>query len=165
VANAASGSTTGTLYTPTMPAQGTTSLTRTGDSINISRYQYRMWFDNSTEEDAVRIIMVQAKANNVPTIASILDTGASGSTDVTSFINFYADNKEFVVLRDMHFSVCAQGSNGCVIKVDDVYPRIRTVNFSLGTTTAEAGQIYIIVMTTSTGTSYSIEQRLVYHDL
>jgi len=166
VANAVSASVSGQLYTPAMPAQGTTSLTRTGDSIDMTMYQFRMAFTNNSDNDCIRIVMVQAKANNTPTIASIFDNGASGAVDITSFINFYADGKEFVVLRDTHFSVCYEGGNGCVVKVDNVYPRIKTVNFQLGTTTAETGQIYIVVFSTSgADVTYSIEQRLIYHDL
>jgi hypothetical protein len=166
VANVASGNPNGTLYTPTLPAQGTTSLTRTGDSIDISLIQYRMYFLNIMNNDAIRIIVLQAKANNVPTLASVLDTGPSSAIDVNSFINFYANEKEFVILKDTHFSVCYEGGNGCVVKVDNIVPRIKTVNFQLGTTVAETGQIYIIVLSTSgVDVEYSIEQRLIYHDL
>jgi hypothetical protein len=166
VTNLATGNPNGILYTPVFPAQGTTSLTRTGDSIEISVFQYRMFFYNNTNNDAIRVIMLQAKANNVPTLASVLDTGTSSAIDITSHINFYADDKEFVILRDMHFSVCYEGGNGCVVKIDNVRPRIKTVNFQLGSTTAETGQMYIIVIsTTGADVEYSIEQRLVYHDL
>jgi len=166
VANGVSGSVNGTLYTPTFPAQGVTSLTRTGDSLFIDEYQFRLSFDNSNNEDAMRIVMVQAKANNVPTLATIFDNGASGALDVTSFINFYAKDKEFVVLKDIHFSVCAQGANGCQIRAFNITPSIKTVNFAIGGTTAETGQLYIAIFSTSgADTNYSIEQRLVFHDI
>jgi hypothetical protein len=166
VANGVTGSVTGTLYTPVLPAQGVTSLTRTGDSLFLDEIQYRISLENSTTVDALRIVVLQAKANNVPTLASIFDTGSSGALDVTSFINFYAKNKEFIILKDIHFSVCAQGQNGCQIRAFNIKPSIQTINFTLGGTTAEAGQIYIAVFsTTGILTTYSIEQRVIFHDL
>lgn len=166
VANSAYGSVTGTLYTPALPSQGVTSLTRTGDSLHIDLLEYRIDFENATNGDALRIVIVQAKANNVPTLATIFDNGASGSLDVTSFINYYTKGKEFVVLSDQKHSCCYQSSNACSIVSFNIKPKIRKINFTAGTTTAEAGQIYIAVFsTTGVDTSYFINQRVIFHDL
>jgi len=166
VANSAYGSVTGTLYTPALPSQGVTSSTRTGDSLHIDLIQFRMDFENATNGDAMRVVIVQAMANNVPTLASIFDNGASGSLDVTSFINYYARDKEFIVLHDSKRSVCFESSKACSIVCFDLNPKISKINFSAGSTTAEAGQIYIAVFsTTGVDTSYFINQRLIFHDL
>jgi hypothetical protein len=166
VANGAVSSVTGTLYTPVMPSQGVTSLTRTGDSLHIDRIQYRMFFVNGTTNDTMRVVIIQAKANNVPSLATIFDNGASGLLDITSFINFYTKNKEFIILSDFLVQVCFEGSNGCTVLTREFKASIKKINFTLGTTTAEAGQLYIAVFGTSgAGTSYSIQQRLIFHDL
>jgi hypothetical protein len=145
----------GTLITPVFPTQGVTSTTRTGDSISLEEIQMRFAFANATatEVDLFRIIILQAKSVNTVTIASVLDSGASGSVDLTSFVNAFALNTEFLLLHDHVYRCCNNSSTGSHLIEFNLVPKIKKINFVPTSTTAETGQVYVIVQGGLTGAS------------
>lgn len=157
----------GTLYTPAMPAQGILSAQRTGDSLCLDEIQIRFLVSTLTTGDIVRLIVLQAKSVNVPTIAGVLDTGASGVIDMTSFVNAYAKDTEFHILSDLRTEVSAASSRAAVLRTMNIKPKISKVNFVAGSATSEQGQVYLILMSdgVSASTSVSLEIRYKFHDL
>jgi hypothetical protein len=169
---------TGSLVTPAFPAQGVTNGEREGDSLAIDaidvravlyNYQTAVGVDGT---DNIRLICVQAKASNTITVSSasapttgVLDLGSSGAIDLTSFINFNAKNELFHVLMDKSFPVNFLSLSASRVLTFRLKPKIEKVNFTPGTTTSQAGQIYWIAQSL-TGYAYlEMEQRLEYHDL
>jgi hypothetical protein len=169
---------TGTLVSPTLPAQGVNNGQREGDAIEIKSIEARVLFYNAQsslgndEVDLARIICVQAKSATALTISNsaapttgVLDLGSGGTIDNSSFINLYAKSQFFHVLFDKSFP-CSTGSKAAHNFELKLNPKIRKVNFSPTTTTAETGQIFWIFQSTiSSGCFFSIVQRLVYEDL
>jgi hypothetical protein len=157
----------GTLYTPLMPAQGVSSSQRTGDSICLDEIQMRFLVTTTSVGDLVRLIVLQAKSINVPTIASVLDTGASGLIEVTSFVNAYAKDTEFHILSDTVTEVAASSSRAFVLHALNIKSKISKINFNAGSATAEQGQVYMILMSENVSalTASSLELRYKFHDL
>jgi hypothetical protein len=169
---------TGTLVTPTFPAQGVTNGQREGDSLKILAIEARVLLYNAQgalgtdEVDLCRIICVQAKSATALTISNsaapttgILDLGSGGTIDNSSFINLYAKNQFFHVLYDKSFP-CSTGSSASHNFELKLKPKIHKVNFSPTSTTAETGQIFWVFQSTITsGAFFSVVQRLVYEDL
>jgi hypothetical protein len=160
----------GSLIVPVLPAQGVTSSTRTGDSVSLDEIQMRFVLTNETgtAADLFRIIVVQSRALNTITIAEVLDTGASSGIDLTSFVNAYSLNTEFHLLHNKMYR-CSNSSTDAAKLIElNLIPKIKKINFTSGTTTAEAGQIYVIVQGGAGGASDIIATstcRYKFHDL
>jgi len=69
---------TGNLYTPAFPPQGSTAVTRTGDSLHLDHIEMRVGFQTTASEDYVRILVIQAKSSNAPAITDVLTPGITG---------------------------------------------------------------------------------------
>jgi hypothetical protein len=169
---------TGSLVTPVFPAQGITNGEREADSIGIDAIEIRAVLYNFetavgvTATDNIRLICVQAKASNAVTINSstapttgVLDLGATGVIDLSSFINFNAKNELFHVLMDRCFPVNFLSDSASRVLTFRIKPKIEKVNFTPGGTTAQSGQIYWIAQGLSGDAYLMMEQRLEYHDL
>jgi hypothetical protein len=170
--------TTGSLVTPVLPAQGVTNGEREADSIGIDAIEIRAVLYNYETAvgvngtDMIRLICVQARASNAVTVSSpaapttgVLDLGSSSAIDLTSFINFNAKNELFHVIMDKTFPVNFLSTSASRLLAFSMKPKIEKINFTPGTTTAQAGQIYWIAQTLTGYSLLEMEQRLVYHDL
>jgi hypothetical protein len=170
----------GTLVNPTFPSQGVTNGEREGDSLAIDHIEARIVITNiadittsSNASDAIRLVCCQARANTVLTVSSpsapstgIFDFGTSGAVDITSHINFNAQNELFHVLHDQTYSSNFLSSNAFRQITLKLKPRVSKVNFTPTTTTSLCGGIFWVAMSWQAGTTYiSLEQRLIYHDL
>lgn len=168
-------STTGSLVNVTFPAQGVTNGERTGDSLEIDVIQCRFSiYNTSNSEDLVRILLLQARANTVLTVnasttpaTGILDLGSNGVIEETSFVNFNNKNELFHVLLDKAIPTNgATSSNASHLFEWHVKPKIKKINFQVGSTNYLNGGIFWLVLSNSgTHTEVDLEQRLVYRDI
>jgi hypothetical protein len=169
---------TGTLAIPTLPAQGVANGQREADSLAIDSIEGRVVLFNLeaavaiTAMDNIRIICVQARASNAVTISSasapttgVLDLGANGIIEASSFINFNAKNELFHVLMDQTFPVNFLSTSASKVFQFSLKPKVEKINFNPGSTTAQCGQIYWIAQSLTSNAFISMEQRLIYHDL
>jgi hypothetical protein len=174
-----SGTVTSTvLVAPALPAQGVTNGQREGDSLAIDEIQGRFLFYNdqtmvaTTAIDIIRLVCVQAKSSNAVTISNatapatgVFDLGSTGSVDISSFINMNAKNKVFDVLFDKTFPVNFLSANASHLEVINLKSRVKRINFTPTTTTAQGGQIYWLFTSLNSVAVLDAEQRLIYHDL
>lgn len=167
--------TTGSLVNVIFPAQGVTNGERTGDSLEIDVIECRFSiYNSSNSEDLIRILLLQARANTVLTVnaataptTGILDLGSNGVIEETSFVNFNNKNELFHVLLDKAIPTNgATSSNASHLFEWHVKPKIKKVNFQVGSTNYLDGGIFWLVLSNSgTHTSVDLEQRLVYRDI
>jgi hypothetical protein len=168
----------GTLVQPALPAQGTANGQREGDSLAIERIDVRFFAYNpqasigATDADCLRLICLQSRAGTILTTSysstpatGVLDLGADGSIDETSFVNFNASNETFHVLMDKSFPVNFGGANAAINHSFTLKPKVSKVNFTPATTTALCGPIFWICQSATQNLTLALEQRLVYHDL
>jgi hypothetical protein len=170
--------TTGSLVTSAFPAQGTANGQREADSLGIDSIEGRVLLENvepsvgTGSTDVIRIICLQARASNAVTVSSssapttgVLDLGANGVIELTSFINFNAKNELFHVLMDQSFPVNFLSTSASKNFQFLLKPKVEKINFNPGSTTAQCGQIYWIAQSLLAYAYISMEQRLIYHDL
>jgi hypothetical protein len=167
--------TTGNLVNVTFPAQGVTNGERTGDSLDIDVIECRFSiYNTSNSEDLIRILLLQARANTVLTVnasaaptTGILDLGSNGVIEPTSFVNFNNKNELFHVLLDKAIPTNgATSSNASHLLEWHVKPKIKKINFQVGSTTyLDGGIFWLVLSNTGSHTVVDLEQRLVYHDI
>jgi hypothetical protein len=168
----------GTLVQPALPVQGSANGQREGDSLAIDHIQVKFIAYNPetaigvNNVDCLRLICLQSRAGTILTTSyssapatGVLDLGATGAIDESSFINFNAANETFHVLMDKSFPVNFGSANGAINHTFTLKPKVSKVNFTPGTTTALCGPIFWILQTASAALTLLMEQRLVYHDL
>jgi hypothetical protein len=165
--NASSIPGTGTLYTPVFPSQGTTAVTRTGDSLHLDHIDIRIGLQTTIADDFVRILVIQAKASNVPAVTDVLTPGITGSVDYTSMVDPYKLNTEFALLKDLVVPLATGSTHATVYLHWLLRSSVSTVNFTPGTTVSTQGQVYLILLSTAVSATTTVQGQLryKYHDL
>lgn len=105
--------TTATFADVTAVSQGSSSITRVGDQIELTRLSIRLFLDGQTTSNTIaRLIYFQWRPDNAtaPVIADILDLGPGGTANVFSHINY--DNKHlFKLLKDVTYPMFPSVAN------------------------------------------------------
>jgi hypothetical protein len=162
---------TGTLVNPTLPSQGVSNGQRTGDSIFIDKLECRLFINNTTGSDVLRLVCLQARAGTILTTnystiptTGIFDLDANGNIGLTSFINYKARNETFHVIFDKEFRSSLNSLNGAQTFEMDVPLKVREINFTPGSTASLDGGIFWVALSRG-DLVLDMEQRLVYHDI
>ncbi len=137
---------TGTIFTLTMPAQGTSSNQRVGDRLHILKLDMQMYLTLATaNSDVVRIIFFQEKglASTTPTASSILQ-----SVTPTSQLLYNARDL-YHILYDELFGVCVNSSTSIRVVRTGLKIPIKDIHFVSGSTTPFSGQIWALALTSS----------------
>lgn len=171
-------SSTGSLVQPALPAQGIGNGQREGDSISIEGIEFRALMYNpdtnvTYASENIRLVCLQSRAGTILTTnysttpsTGIFDLGSGGSLDLTSFVNYNAQNETFHVLYDQCHCVTPLSSTATRLISGTIQPKVKKVNFTPGTTVALDGPIFWVAFSISaTDALLFLEQRLVYHDL
>jgi uncharacterized protein (AIM24 family) len=127
----------------------------------------------SVESEMIRLVCLQSRAGTILTTnystaptTGIFDLGSGGVLDITSFVNYNAQNETFHLLYDKSHCVTPLSGTGTVLISGTIQPKVKKINYTPGTTVALDGPIFWVAFSVSgTDATLSLEQRLVYHDL
>lgn len=105
-----------------MPGAGTTSITRVGDLVTVKRLDFKFNLIVADTTNIVRVILFKWNnddAQYAPTVNSII-TSTDASTGYAALARYNWDNfkgRDFEVLYDKAFQLCANGEQGQVHQV------------------------------------------------
>lgn len=105
---------TGGLQILTLIGQGDGVGARDGDAIKLEKIDFRYNLQAADNTNVMRLILFQYKENTavaVPTISSILATGASGSVDGFSQYVNYRKGRGFKILKDVTYDMTLNQEN------------------------------------------------------
>jgi hypothetical protein len=129
--------------------QGTTAVTRTGDSIKVKQLDCRFSITQGDTTNVCRILCIYLKGtpSGAATISNFLESGAGGSADVQSFYSAYQNGKSFEVLYD---EVIVVGQQWHQVQYRSfTIPINRGIEYFTSTTNSAAGEVYFIALSDS----------------
>lgn len=133
----------------TAPAYGNGQLgTRTTDSIMVRKINHRMVLYGGDNQNVIRIIAIQMKANVLPIATDFLFNGPSAAVDILSIINPY-NEKQFHLLFDRTIALNLSGSNGTVCLNFSIVPKIKNWNYYFQSGNLNSGQILYFMVSDS----------------
>lgn len=140
--NGTSITSTGTVTSIGMPAQGLAYNQRVADRIKLDRidFSFNLLGNSANNSDVVRCVVVQeiGASTGAPTITQILQSSASQSALL------YNMNKLYDVLYDHSFSLTPNGDSFTRAIRLNLKPGIKGISFVAGSTTPYSGQIYVL---------------------
>lgn len=141
----------GVVYTLNNPAQGTTALTRNGDSIKNTHLMVNLQlYPNGANTRPVRIMLIRGnneRATN-PTGATVLNVSSTNNT-IQSPRNLDYSNI-YYCLYDKTFTICNLDSSA-ITNVEINTPLNHHTHYAAGTANIENGGLYLIIFTDVTG--------------
>lgn len=173
----ASVSSTGTITSLTSIAQGTTDITRVGDSISLMRMMWSGVLTVGDQFNIVRVILFQWKPNDnvAPALADLLLNGPSGSPDVYSFYN-HDLRGQFHIMSDRTYSLIGNGTSSSIPfqpKTQILIAHNKGLSVGLkkvqyqGGTTVGTHKIYVLTLSDSSAVAHPIityNARIYYKD-
>ncbi len=158
--NVSNVSTTGLIQDMSAVAQGSTDVTRVGDSLSPRFLQIRYQLAAGDTTNAVRVIYFHWKPNSTPLIDDVLEV------ETSPFSAYSNDNKqEFKIVYDRLHSVSTSGPDGPVVvrKIFGLMSKIQY--FAAGTTGSQ--KIWRILLSDSGAAAHPTfvgHTRLQYYD-
>lgn len=159
----------GSIITLNNMAQGTTDVTRIGDSIKNQNIVIRGGVTNTTTASTynrTRIILVWDEQNQISTIADLLE--ATGSSQVVLSPKHYDKRFRSNVLYDQTFSTSTYTGSQAFFRDWEInLPINKHTQFSAGTTTVNTGALKLILISsgvTSNLPNVDYYARLTYTD-
>ncbi len=154
----------GVLYLSSM-AQGTTDITRIGDSITLDKLEVRFDLAYADNLNFARIIFFQWVGDAVTDVPAITDILESTPYYLSAY-NWDQKGK-YRILLDRSYCLDAVTSPRSVLDRATLAPPIKHQQFLSTSTNIEAGGLFAVVMTDSAAAAhpaYDIYSRVTYYD-
>lgn len=170
--NGGTASTAGAIQDALVVAQGTSDVSRIGDSILLKsihlRYHLVYGAGATTAAQFVRVMIIQWFDNSAPLLNGILTNTAAGvSIDSDYNMDYFREKKTLKVLYDRRHELSLQGPSGVVVSTP-IKRFTKTINYISGVNTPIYGDIYFVILSdqaaAGTNPAYQMYMRIQWID-